>query len=123
MPEEPTSPTPPGGGGGSTTSGGGGGGNPGGPRGCGNTPGGPGTTMTIDEPVVPLADLPPESMTELIEDAEVPLAALPRTGDSRRTRALMMMLEIAGLGMLFTAAGLRRRKDESDDLAEIESKN
>ncbi len=85
-------------------------GNPGG----GNPPGGPGTT-TIEEPGVPLANLPPESMTELIEDSEVPLAALPRTGDSRHTKALMMMFGIAGLGMLLTAAGFRKRKDESDD--------
>lgn len=75
--------------------------------------------MTIDEPVVPLADLPPEftpeSMLELIEDADVPLVALPRTGDSRHTNILMMMLGIAGLGILFTAAGLRKKKDESSD--------
>lgn len=119
-PEQPTDPEPtipeptvP------TSSGGGGGGNPGGPRGGGNTPGGPGATMTIDEPVVPLADLPPEftpeSMLELIEDADVPLVALPRTGDSRHTNILMMMLGIAGLGILFTAAGLRKKKDESSD--------
>lgn len=92
-----------------------GGGNPGGGNpGGGNPPGGPGTT-TIEEPGVPLANLPPESMTELIEDSEVPLAALPRTGDSRHTKALMMMFGIAGLGMLLTAAGFRKRKDESDD--------
>ncbi len=101
----PDRPNRPGGGGGNP-----GGGNPGG----GNPPGGPGTT-TIEEPGVPLANLPPESMTELIEDSEVPLAALPRTGDSRHTKALMMMFGIAGLGMLLTAAGFRKRKDESDD--------
>lgn len=104
-PNTPGRPDRPGGGGGNP-----GGGNPGG----GNPPGGPGTT-TIEEPGVPLANLPPESMTELIEDSEVPLAALPRTGDSRHTKALMMMFGIAGLGMLLTAAGFRKRKDESDD--------
>ena len=106
----PDRPNRPGGGGGNPGGGNPGGGNPGG----GNPPGGPGTT-TIEEPGVPLANLPPESMTELIEDSEVPLAALPRTGDSRHTKALMMMFGIAGLGMLLTAAGFRKRKDESDD--------
>ena len=89
---------------------GGGGGNPGG---GGNTPGGPGATTPIEDPGVPLASLPPDSFTETIVESEVPLAALPKTGDSRHTRALMMMFGIAGLGMLLTAAGLRRRKDES----------
>lgn len=94
--------------------GGGGGGNPGGPSGGGNPPGGPGTT-TIEEPGVPLAALPPETVTELIEEGEAPLAALPKTGDTRHTRTLMMMLGIAGFGMLFAAVRIRRRKDESDD--------
>lgn len=89
---------------------GGGGGNPGG---GGNTPGGPGATTPIEDPGVPLASLPPDSFTETIVESEVPLAALPKTGDSRHTRVLMMMFGIAGLGMLLTAAGLRRRKDES----------
>jgi predicted outer membrane repeat protein len=92
--------------------GGGGGGNPGG---GGSSPGGPGAgTTTIDEPGVPLANLPAESVNELIEESEVPLAALPKTGDSRHTRALLMMFGIAGLGMLLTAAGLRKRKDDSE---------
>ena len=100
----PPTPGRPGGGGGNP-----GGGNPGG----GNPPGGPGTT-TIEEPGVPLANLPPESMTELLEDSEVPLAALPKTGDNSHTRARMMIFGIAGLGMLLMAAGLRRRKDDSE---------
>ena len=62
-----------------------------------------------------MAALPPETVTELIEEGEAPLAALPKTGDTRHTRTLMMMLGIAGLGMLFAAVRIRRRKDESDD--------
>ena len=104
-----TTPNRPGGG---NPGGGGGGGNPGG---GGSSPGGPGAgTTTIDEPGVPLANLPAESVNELIEESEVPLAALPKTGDSRHTRALLMMFGIAGLGMLLTAAGLRKRKDDSE---------
>ncbi len=101
-PDDPQTPptTPPGGGG---SSGGGGGG--------GRTPR---TTTTIDTPEVPLADLPAEPVTELIEELEVPLTALPKTGDSRHSGMLMMMFGMAGIGMILSAAGLRKRKEESD---------
>ena len=86
-----------------------GGGNP--PRG-GDNPGGPGTTTTIETPDVPLADFPNEPVTEEIEEEEVPLAALPRTGDSRQNGALLALLGIAGLGALFSAMALHKRKED-----------
>ncbi|NBH71259.1 LPXTG cell wall anchor domain-containing protein [Clostridiaceae bacterium] len=102
-PDDPETPptTPPGGGG----NGGGGGG------GGGRTPR---TTTTIDTPEVPLADLPAEPVTELIEEEDVPLAALPKTGDSRHSGMLLMMFGMAGIGMILSAAGLRRRKEDKE---------
>ena len=88
---------------------GGGGGNS--PRG-GDNPGGPGTTTTIETPEVPLADFPNEPVAETIEDSEVPLAALPKTGDSRQNGALLALLGMAGLGALFSAMALRKRKED-----------
>ncbi len=89
----------------------GGGGNGGGGGGGGRTPR---TTTTIDMPEVPLADLPAEPVTELIEELEVPLIALPKTGDSRHSGMLLMMFGMAGIGMILSAAGLKKRNGESD---------
>ncbi len=88
---------------------GGGGGNP--PRG-GDNPGGPGTTTNINEPDVPLANFPPEPITEVFEETDVPLAALPKTGDSRQSGAMMALLGIAGLGALFSAIAIHKKKEE-----------
>ena len=74
----------------------------------------PRTTTTIDTPEVPLADLPAEPVTELIEEEDVPLAALPKTGDSRHSGMLLMMFGMAGIGMILSAAGLRRRKEDKE---------
>ncbi len=97
-PETPNTPSnPPGGGGG-----GGGGG--------GSTP--PRPTTTIDIPEVPLAAFPGEPTTELIEEMEVPLVALPKTGDSRHAGLLLALFGIAGLGAFFSAASLKKNKEE-----------
>ena len=97
-PTDPDDPTPsnPGG-----SHGGGGGPNPGGP-----TPsGGPGVeVITPDE--VPLANLPEESVE--IPDEDVPLAALPKTGDAGH-----MGLKTVLFGALFAAfLSVRKRKEE-----------
>ncbi len=95
--DEPENPpyNPPGGGGGG---GGGGGSTP--PR-----------TTTIVTPEVPLANFP-EPVTELIEEEEVPLMALPKTGDARHAGLLLALFGIAGIGAFFSAAGLRKNKEE-----------
>lgn len=98
-PTDPDDPTPsnPGG----SHGGGGGGPNPGGP-----TPsGGPGVeVITPDE--VPLANLPEESVE--IPDEDVPLAALPKTGDAGH-----MGLKTVLFGALFAAfLSVRKRKEE-----------
>ena len=97
-PTDPDDPTPsnPGG-----SHGGGGGPDPG-----GSTPsGGPGVeVITPDE--VPLANLPEESVE--IPDEDVPLAALPKTGDAGH-----MGLKTVLFGALFAAfLSVRKRKEE-----------
>ena len=97
-PTDPDDPMPsnPGG-----SHGGGGGPNPG-----GSTPsGGPGVeVITPDE--VPLANLPEESVE--IPDEDVPLAALPKTGDAGH-----MGLKTVLFGALFAAfLSVRKRKEE-----------
>ena len=104
-PDKPNNPTRPGGG----TGGGGGGG----PKG-GNNPGGPGETTEIDEPEVPLANFN-ENDPELIPlvEEEVPLASfLPKTGDSRSVAMWMFMFGSAGIGLLATAIGLKKKRKE-----------
>lgn len=82
----------------------------GGGGGGGSTP--PRPTTTIDIPEVPLADFPNEPVTELIEEMEVPLVALPKTGDARHAGLLLTLFGIAGLGALFSAASLKKNKEE-----------
>ena len=94
-PDNPPPYNPPGGGGGG---------------GGGRTPSRP--TTNIDIPEVPLADFPGEPVTELIEEVEVPLVALPKTGDSRHAGMLLALLGIAGLGALFSAAALKKGKED-----------
>lgn len=53
-----------------------------GPRDPYNPGGGPGVAAEIDPGEVPLADLPNEIPTEIPQE-EVPLAGLPKTGQSR----------------------------------------
>ena len=83
---------------------------PGGGGGGGRTPSQPRTT--IDTPEVPLADFPGEPVTELIEETEVPLVALPKTGDARHAGMLLALFGIAGLGALFSAISLKKNKED-----------
>ncbi len=85
----------------------GGGGGGGGGGGRSTTPG----TTTIETPEVPLANFP-EPVTELIEEMEVPLMALPKTGDARHAGLLLTLFGLAGLGAFFSAVALKKGKDE-----------
>ena len=75
--------------------------------------GGPGVT-TITPEDVPMAMLPdtqsPADMM-IIDDGEIPLAALPKTGQASVRGTLTMML--SGIMLAITALN-RRRKDEED---------
>ncbi|MBT9774905.1 doubled motif LPXTG anchor domain-containing protein [Clostridium sp. MCC353] len=93
---------------------GGGGGNSGTTPGRGNggdTGNGPGST-TINPTEVPLAGLPNDITTGeniLIDDGEIPLAALPKTGNQAGMNAVLAMLS----GMLLAAyLTLSKKKDE-----------
>lgn len=89
-----------------------GGGNPGGGgSGGGNSPRGGSPTTDIGDHEVPLANYA-DGPTETIVESEVPLVPLPKTGDSRHKGLLLMLFGIAGLGALFSAAGLRKNKEE-----------
>ena len=93
-------------GGGST---GGGGGNPG--RVTPSTDGGPGA-VTINPEDVPLAQLPgaPVDPT-VIDDGEIPLAALPKTGQSSVKSTLTMMM--SGIFLMLTAMSKKRKEEDS----------
>ena len=49
---------------------------------------------------------------EEIEELDVPLVALPKTGDSRHNGMLLLMFGMAGLGMLISAMGLKKSKED-----------
>lgn len=88
-------------------SGGGGSGGSGGPR--GNTPsgnGGPG--VTIEDTPVPLAEFPENMDLQVIEEMEVPLAQLPKTG--QRTSAYLWSL-LSSLTLL-AGISLIHKKEE-----------
>ena len=94
----------------------GGGGNGGGTSGGGgnryNPPsGGPGAT-TINPEDVPLAQLPGAPVdTTMIDDGEIPLAALPKTGqNSVKTTFTMMM---SGIFLVLTALSKKRKEEDS----------
>lgn len=100
------------GGGSDSGSNGGSGGNPG-----GNTPyvpGGPGTVTVLPEEV-PLANVPtdgsPVDNLILIDDGNVPLAGLPKTGD-RMARAGLAALISGILMAAFTVLGSRKREED-----------
>ena len=93
----------------------GGGGSSSGPRDNGSTPsGGPGaTTVTIDPDAVPLANLPNEDGADnllMIDDEDVPLAALPKTGQSG-TSGLVLFLSSMMLAA-FVAVSKKREDDK-----------
>ena len=100
-----------------TTGGGnsGGGGSSSGPRdNGGSSSGGPGTTtVTIDPDAVPLANLPNEDGADnllMIDDEDVPLAALPKTGQSG-TNGLVFFLSSMMLAA-FVAVTKKREDDK-----------
>ena len=91
------------------SSGGGGGG--------GSTPGrvtpsegGPGVTIMPED--VPLAQLPGSPVdTTLIDDGEIPLAGLPKTGQSSVKSTLTMMM--SGIFLVLTAMSKKRKEEDS----------
>ena len=56
------------------------------------------TEEPIDEPEVPLIDVPGET----IEEPEVPLGDAPRTGDSSNAVPFVVLMMVAGLGLVAT---------------------
>ena len=96
-PSTPGKPNRPGGDGG----GGGGGG--------GSSDGGNPPTVPIDPGEVPLAKLDDQDILNIIEDEDVPLAALPKTGHSS-SAALMFML--SGMMMAAFAAVTGKKEEE-----------
>lgn len=111
----------PGGEGGSTSSGGsqgGGSGSSGSTIGQGSytqAAGGPGETAVIDPEAVPLAQLPGSAAGEndpaaaVIRDGEVPLAGLPKTGQSSKTSLVTMF---SGIFLALTVFGKRRKEEK-----------
>ena len=100
-----TSPGSSGGGGG----GGGGGGNSG--RVTPSTDGGPGAVTIMPEDV-PLAQLPGSPVDPtVIDDGEIPLAALPKTGQSSVKSTLTMMM--SGIFLMLTAMSKKRKEEDS----------
>ncbi len=80
----------------------------------GSSSGGPGTTtVTIDPDAVPLANLPNEDGADnllMIDDEDVPLAALPKTGQSG-TNGLVFFLSSMMLAA-FVAVTKKREDDK-----------
>ena len=100
-----------------TTTRGGHNGGHGGGNGGGHNPGNGGNTPTVpivDNPV-PLANLPdlsdPAADPELflIEDPDVPLAALPKTGDTAGVKLALFALSLSAL-----MVQLRKRREEKE---------
>ena len=74
--------------------------------------GGPGVAVTITPDDVPLAQLPGAPVDlAVIDDGEIPLAALPKTGQSSVKSTLTMMM--SGIFLILTAMGKRRKDEES----------
>ena len=100
-----------------TSSGGGGGNgggsNPSGPSGGGNETGGPGATVTINPDDVPMAIMPDTTPADLtvIDDGEVPFAALPKTGQGAVKGTLTMMMS----GILLAIAAINKKRKEEDN--------
>ncbi|WP_322746762.1 doubled motif LPXTG anchor domain-containing protein, partial [Enterocloster citroniae] len=93
------------------------GGGSGGGGGGGSTPGrvtpsegGPGVTIMPED--VPLAQLPGSPVdTTLIDDGEIPLAGLPKTGQSSVKSTLTMMM--SGIFLVLTAMSKKRKEEDS----------
>ena len=85
------------------------GGNGGGGGGGGSSDGGNPPTVPIDPGQVPLAKLDDQDILNIIEDEDVPLAALPKTGHSS-SAALMFML--SGMMMAAFAAVTGKKEEE-----------
>ena len=89
--------------------GGGGGGNSG--RVTPSTDGGPGAVTIMPEDV-PLAQLPGSPVDPtVIDDGEIPLAALPKTGQSSVKSTLTMMM--SGIFLMLTAMSKKRKEEDS----------
>lgn len=99
----------------SGSSGGNGGGNGGGPGSPSSKPetGGPGATVTINPDDVPLAIMPDTAPADLtvIDDGEVPFAALPKTGQGSVKGTLTMMMS----GILLAIAAINKKRKEEDN--------
>lgn len=74
----------------------------------GNTP----TTVTIIPDGVPLADVPEQEDLILIDDGEVPLAGLPKTGDHRGNAGKVLMLLSGLMAALYMSLEKKRKEDE-----------
>ena len=89
--------------------GGGGGGNPG--RVTPSVDNGPGAVTIMPEDV-PLAQLPGSPVDPtVIDDGEIPLAALPKTGQSSVKSTLTMMM--SGIFLMLTAMSKKRKEEDS----------
>ena len=72
--------------------------------------GGPGVTIMPED--VPLAQLPGSPVdTTLIDDGEIPLAGLPKTGQSSVKSTLTMMM--SGIFLVLTAMSKKRKEEDS----------
>ena len=94
-------------------SGGGGGGNGGGPSGSGgDSSRGPGVTVTIDNPDVPLAPAPETGTGDVISinDGMVPMAPLPKTGQTTMRSTLLMAFS----GILLAITGFSKKRKEEE---------
>ena len=93
--------------------GGGGGGNGGGPSGSGgDSSRGPGVTVTIDNPDVPLAPAPETGTGDVISinDGMVPMAPLPKTGQTTMRSTLLMAFS----GILLAITGFSKKRKEEE---------
>ena len=100
--------------GGGSSGGGGGGGNGGGPSGSGgDSTGGPGVTVTIDNPEVPLAPAPGTGTGDVISinDGMVPMAPLPKTGQTTMRSTLLMAFS----GILLAITGFSKKRKEEEN--------
>ena len=99
--------------GGGSSGGGGGsnGGNPG--RVTPTVDNGPGASVTINPEDVPLAQLPgaPVDTTTVIDDGEIPLAALPKTGQGSVKSTFTMMM--SGVFLMLAAMSKKRKEEDS----------
>ena len=95
-------------------SGGGGGGNGGGPSGSGgDSSRGPGVTVTIENPDVPLAPAPETGTGDVISinDGMVPMAPLPKTGQTTMRSTLLMAFS----GILLAITGFSKKRKEEEN--------